>query len=165
MHFTLNKIGRTYDNWGDHKWVPHVRDFSYICYAQNMGRDNPSIILHNLWTHNLCKWIAHAIHGLYHVQNMDRHNPWIVLCKLWIPMYLRALCKVWTWTAMHAQRGSTLCTQLHRLNVLVCTKHGQASGMQWRVTILTCRLNTEVRSNQLVPICARCVTSHRCHVT
>ena len=36
---------------------------------------------------------------------------------------------------------------MHRLYVLVCTKHGQASGMQRRVTILTCRLNTEVKSN------------------
>ena len=49
--------------------------------------------------------------------------------------------------------GSTLCTwqqAMHRLYVLVYTKHGQASGMQRRVTILTCRLNTEVRSKLML---------------
>ena len=58
--------------------------------------------------------------------------------------------------------GSTLCTwqqAMHRLYVLVYTKHGQASGMQRRVTILTCRLNTEVRSN--VELCfIRLLTVH-----
>ena len=49
---------------------------------------------------------------------------------------------------------------MHRLNVLVYTKHGQASGMQRRVTILTCRLNTgQIKIN--VEVCfIRLLTVH-----
>ena len=76
------------------------------------------------------------------VQTIDPHG-----------LYLRALCKYGLELRCMHNGGSTLCTwqqAMHRLYVLVYTKHGQASGMQRRVTILTCRLNTEVRSKLML---------------
>ena len=107
-------------------------------------------------------------------------NPWIVpcakygsrqsmivLCKLWIPMDCIHTClaqsmdltaSIQRW--IHALYSGKACmTSLH-------TKHGQASVMQRRVTILTCRLllqNTEVRScllTLLQPHIARCKASY-----